>query len=211
MKLQLKISDDGVIEDAQLQDLRLRQRDRQLELRDRAGEGQDGRRGDDDQEHADRRGAVAAAGEDPLLGARRGRASRRRSPTGRSASAATSRADSRRRRDASMAAIDRQRRRRREKIHALVAEKGMPEAGLRVKVVGGGCSGLHLQDGSRPAARRRQGLRARRREADRRSQELSLPERHRARLQRRADGVGLQPPAIPNVKRTCGCGSSFAV
>ena len=41
MKLQLKISDDGVIEDAKLQDLRLRQRDRQLELRDRAGQGQD--------------------------------------------------------------------------------------------------------------------------------------------------------------------------
>ena len=74
MKLQLKISDDGVVEDAQVQDLRLRQRDRQLELRDRAGEGQDGRRGDGRSRTPHIvAGAVAAAGQDPLLGAGRGR------------------------------------------------------------------------------------------------------------------------------------------
>jgi iron-sulfur cluster assembly protein len=28
------------------------------------------------------------------------------------------------------------------KIHALLTEKAVPEGGLRVKVVGGGCSGL---------------------------------------------------------------------
>src|SRR5688500_434832 len=37
------------------------------------GQGQDARRGGDHQEHADRRGAVAPAGEDPLLDPRRGR------------------------------------------------------------------------------------------------------------------------------------------
>src|SRR5439155_1407428 len=50
----------------------------------------------------------------------------------------------------------------------------------------------HLQDGRRPAARGRQGVRARRRQAGRRSQELSLPEGYRAGLQGRADGLGLQ-------------------
>src|SRR5439155_130833 len=46
---------------------------RELELRDRAGEGQDGRRGAADQEHPHRAGALAPAGQDPLLGAGRGR------------------------------------------------------------------------------------------------------------------------------------------
>src|SRR5262249_7349149 len=39
----------------------------------RVGERQDARRGRQDQEHPDRRGARAAAGEDPLLDPRRGR------------------------------------------------------------------------------------------------------------------------------------------
>ena len=56
-----------------VQDLRLRQRDRQFQLRDRTGQGQAYRRGDGDQEQRDRRGAESAAGQDPLLGAGRGR------------------------------------------------------------------------------------------------------------------------------------------
>src|SRR4029077_11415228 len=53
--------------------------------------------------------------------------------------------------------------------------------------------GPHLQDGRRPGARRRQGLRTRRCPAGRRPQELSLLEGHRARLPRGADDLGLQP------------------
>src|SRR2546426_5813955 len=55
-----------------LKDLRLRLRDRVLFARDRVGEGQDAGPGGDDPEQPDRRGAGAAAGEDPLLDPRRG-------------------------------------------------------------------------------------------------------------------------------------------
>ena len=68
MKLQIKVNPStGLIEDAKLQDLRLRLGDCVELARDRVGQGQDAGRGADDQEHADRRRAGAAAGEDPLL------------------------------------------------------------------------------------------------------------------------------------------------
>src|SRR5262249_31947924 len=56
-----------------LQDLRLRLGDRLELARHRVGEGQAPGRGRLDQEHADRRGALAPAGQDPLLDPRRGR------------------------------------------------------------------------------------------------------------------------------------------
>jgi iron-sulfur cluster assembly protein len=97
-----------------------------------------------------------------------------------------------------------------EKIQQLVAEKGMAEAGLRVKVVGGGCSGLtYKMDLDQP------------REGDK------IFEHGGAKLvvdrksflylngtvldfkdELMSSGFNLQNP---NVKRTCGCGSSFGV
>ena len=41
MRLQIRVSDDGVIEDAQVQDLRLRLGDRVVVARDRVAQGQD--------------------------------------------------------------------------------------------------------------------------------------------------------------------------
>ena len=73
MQLQIKVNRDGRHRGRQVQDLRLRLGHRVVVARDRVGQGQDARRGADDQEHADRRGAEPAAGEDSLLGARRGR------------------------------------------------------------------------------------------------------------------------------------------
>ena len=57
----------------EVQDVRLRLGDRELEPGDRVAEGQDGRRGAGDQEHRHRQRAEPAAGEDSLLGAGRGR------------------------------------------------------------------------------------------------------------------------------------------
>src|SRR5581483_11145568 len=56
----------------QVQDVRLRQRHRVLQPGHRVAQGQDGRRGGEDQEHGHRQRAQAAAGEDPLLGPGRG-------------------------------------------------------------------------------------------------------------------------------------------
>jgi len=96
------------------------------------------------------------------------------------------------------------------KIHALVAEKGLADGGLRVKVVGGGCSGLtYKMDLDRP----REGDRVFERDGaklvvDRKSflylrgTELDYKE------ELMASGFNLRNP---NVKRTCGCGASFVV
>jgi len=96
------------------------------------------------------------------------------------------------------------------KIHALIAEKGITNGGLRVKVVGGGCSGLtYKMDVDRP----REGdkvfeLDGARLVVDRKSflylkgTELDYKE------ELMAAGFSLRNP---NVKRTCGCGSSFVV
>ena len=74
MKLQMKVNpDDRRHRRRQVQDVRLRQRDRQLFARHRMAEGQDRRRSAADQEHRDRQRAEPAAGEDSLLGAGRGR------------------------------------------------------------------------------------------------------------------------------------------
>ena len=74
MKLQIKVNPrDRPDRGRALQDLRLRLGDRVVVARHRMGQGQVARRGADDQEHADRRGAGAAAGQDPLLDPRRGR------------------------------------------------------------------------------------------------------------------------------------------
>ncbi len=73
MKLQIRVGADGLHRGCQVQDLRLRLGDRVVVARHRMGEGQDARRGDGDPQHADRRGAGAAAGQDPLLDPGRGR------------------------------------------------------------------------------------------------------------------------------------------
>src|SRR5215467_4442262 len=97
-----------------------------------------------------------------------------------------------------------------QKILELVAQKGIADGGLRVKVVGGGCSGLtYKMDLDQP------------REGDK------IFEHGGARLvvdrksflylngtvldfkdELMSSGFNLQNP---NVKRTCGCGSSFGV
>jgi iron-sulfur cluster assembly protein len=96
------------------------------------------------------------------------------------------------------------------KIQALVAEKGLPDAGLRVKVVGGGCSGLTYKmdvdnprdgdrvfehEGARLVVDRKSFLYLRGTELDYKEELM-------------AAGFNLRNP---NVKRTCGCGSSFVV
>jgi len=96
------------------------------------------------------------------------------------------------------------------KIQQLVAEKGKPDAGLRVKVVGGGCSGLtykmDLDDprdgdkifehaGAKLVVDRKSFLYLNGTVLDY-SEELM------------SSGFNLQNP---NVKRSCGCGSSFVV
>lgn len=97
-----------------------------------------------------------------------------------------------------------------QRIHALVAEKGIPDAGLRVKVVGGGCSGLTYKmdidqqrdgdkvfehAGAKMLVDRKSFLYLKGTELDFSDDLMS-------------SGFVLQNP---NVKRTCGCGSSFVV
>ena len=76
------------------------------------------------------------------------------------------------------------------KIKQLSSEK--PGKGLRVKVVGGGCSGLQYRMELDDRQGARQDLRARRRTADRRQEELPLPQRLGTRLLRGIDGLGFQ-------------------
>jgi len=97
-----------------------------------------------------------------------------------------------------------------EKIQALVAEKGIADGGLRVKVVGGGCSGLTYKmdldqvregdkvfehSGARLVVDRKSFLYLNGTILDYKEELMS-------------SGFNLQNP---NVKRTCGCGSSFGV
>ena len=96
------------------------------------------------------------------------------------------------------------------KIHALLAEKGMPDGGLRVKVVGGGCSGLQYKmdvdmprdgdkvfenDGAKVIVDRKSFL------------YLNGTEVH---YQEGLMESGFQL-RNPNIKRSCGCGASFTV
>ena len=96
------------------------------------------------------------------------------------------------------------------KIHALVAEKGPVDAGLRVKVVGGGCSGLSYKmdldrprdgdkvfehDGAKLVVDRKSFLYLNGTELDYKDELMT-------------SGFTLRNP---NIKRSCGCGSSFAV
>jgi iron-sulfur cluster assembly protein len=94
------------------------------------------------------------------------------------------------------------------KIHQLTAEK--PDAGLRVKVVGGGCSGLQYRmeidsakerdkvferDGARLIVDKKSFLYLNGSELDYAEELMSA-------------GFRL---VNPNVKRSCGCGESFVV
>ncbi|HLK11619.1 MAG TPA: iron-sulfur cluster assembly accessory protein [Candidatus Binatia bacterium] len=96
------------------------------------------------------------------------------------------------------------------KIQALVVERGLPDGGLRVKVVGGGCSGLTYKmdvdqprdgdkvfehDGAKLLVDRKSFLYLNGTILDYTEELMS-------------SGFNLQNP---NVKRTCGCGSSFVV
>ena len=96
------------------------------------------------------------------------------------------------------------------KIHALVAERGQPEAGLRVKVVGGGCSGLTYKmdvdqprdgdkvfehDGARLVVDRKSFLYLKGTELDYHDELM-------------ASGFQLRNP---NVKRSYNCGNSFVM
>ena len=96
------------------------------------------------------------------------------------------------------------------KILALMAEKGRDDAGLRVKVVGGGCSGLTYKmdldvpregdrvfehDGAKIVVDRKSFLYLKGTELDYKEELM-------------ASGFNLRNP---NVKRSCGCGSSFVV
>jgi iron-sulfur cluster assembly protein len=96
------------------------------------------------------------------------------------------------------------------KILALIAERGQENSGLRVKVVGGGCSGLTYKmdldvpregdrvfehDGAKIVVDRKSFLYLKGTELDYKDELM-------------ASGFNLRNP---NVKRSCGCGSSFVV
>jgi len=96
------------------------------------------------------------------------------------------------------------------KIQLLVAEKGLPDAGLRVKVVGGGCSGLtykmdldQIRDGDKVFEHSGAML-----VVDRKSFLYLNGTVLDYKDELMSAGFNLQNP---NVKRTCGCGSSFVV
>ena len=96
------------------------------------------------------------------------------------------------------------------KIKMLAAEKGITDGGLRVKVVGGGCSGLTYKmdvDAPRDGDKvfERDGAKV---VVDRKSfLYLKGTELH-YHDELMASGFTLRNP---NVKRSCGCGSSFVV
>jgi iron-sulfur cluster assembly protein len=97
-----------------------------------------------------------------------------------------------------------------QKIHALVAEKGISDGGLRVKVVGGGCSGLtykmdldQVRDGDKVFEHAGAKL-----VVDRKSFLYLNGTILDYTDELMSSGFNLQNP---NVKRTCGCGSSFGV
>jgi nitrogen fixation protein NifU and related proteins len=73
MKLQIKVGADGIIEDAKFKTFGCGSAIASSLAHHGVGQGQVARRGVDDQEHPDRAASRAAAGQDPLLGARRGR------------------------------------------------------------------------------------------------------------------------------------------
>jgi iron-sulfur cluster assembly protein len=97
-----------------------------------------------------------------------------------------------------------------QKIHALVSEKGLPDGGLRVKVVGGGCSGLtykmdldQVRDGDKVFEHAGAKL-----VVDRKSFLYLNGTILDYTDELMSSGFNLQNP---NVKRSCGCGSSFGV
>ena len=97
-----------------------------------------------------------------------------------------------------------------QKIQALVAEKGIADGGLRVKVVGGGCSGLtykmdldQVRDGDKVFEHGGAKL-----VVDRKSFLYLNGTILDYKDELMSSGFNLQNP---NVKRTCGCGSSFGV
>ena len=96
------------------------------------------------------------------------------------------------------------------KIQTLLTEKGVADGGLRVKVVGGGCSGLTYKmeidqprdgdkvfehNGAKIVVDRKSFLYLKGTELDYKEELM-------------ASGFNLRNP---NVKRSCGCGSSFVV
>jgi iron-sulfur cluster assembly protein len=96
------------------------------------------------------------------------------------------------------------------KIQRLAAEKGLADAGLRVKVVGGGCSGLTYK---MDLDQVRQGDKV----FEHGGAKLVVDRKSFLYLNGTildyqdglmASGFNLQNP---NVKRSCGCGSSFVV
>src|SRR5262249_39998909 len=97
-----------------------------------------------------------------------------------------------------------------QKIQALVSERRIEQGGLRVKVVGGGCSGLtykmdidQQRDGDRVFEQAGAKLLV-----DRKSFLYLNGTVLDFKDELMSSGFNLQNP---NVKRTCGCGSSFVV
>ena len=96
------------------------------------------------------------------------------------------------------------------KIKQLAAAKGIADGGLRVKVVGGGCSGLTYK---MDVDQRRDGDKVFERDGaklviDRKSFLYLNGTVLDYREELMSAGFSLQNP---NVKRSCGCGSSFIV
>ena len=97
-----------------------------------------------------------------------------------------------------------------ERIRQLMAAENKANQGLRVKVVGGGCSGLHYKldfDDPKPGDRvfEREGAKV---IVDMKSLLYLTGTELEYQENLMQSGFVFQNP---NVKRTCGCGSSFAV
>jgi len=97
-----------------------------------------------------------------------------------------------------------------EKIRILMDAENKPDQGLRVKVVGGGCSGLHYKldfDDPKPGDRifEKEGAKV---IVDMKSLLYLTGTELEYQESLMQSGFVFQNP---NVTRTCGCGSSFAV
>ncbi len=213
MKLQIKVDRPRPHRGREVQDLRLRLGHRVELARDRVGQGQDARRGRDDQQHADRRGAGAAAGEDPLLDPGRGRDQGR----GRRLPASTASA-----RSEPAQAQTRLPEARSTDVAVTMTERAAQHVTNYLARRGKGAGPAPGREDDRLLGHGLQ-ARVRRRGATRRTspsnatasrcsstRRACLPRRHRARLRARGPNEGFKFNN-PNVKRRCGCGESFHV
>ncbi len=191
MKLQIKVNKDGVIEDAKFKTYGCGSAIASSSLVTEWVKGKTRRRGRHHPEHADRRGAGAAAGEDPLLDPRRGRdqgGGRGLPQEVRHARRLRHRPGEEGGRLMAITLTDRAA----QHVQRYIEKRGKG-VGVRLGVKTTGCSGLAYKLEFADAIQRRgPGVREQRRARAGRPEEPRLPRRHRARLRARGAERGLQ-------------------